>query len=201
MIAAAPLPAGVREAAPEEAGALAGILADAFSADPFNLWLLGRPALIETAFRILIEELYAKRGQLFLNGNSGAAVWIDSQKRGDLSIFAQLRWAFAMLTGGRPQAVTRGMAAGEAMEKAHPTEPHLYLFLIGTRQSARGTGAGKALMAPMLAACDRDGMPCYLESSDPANLGFYRAHGFEVTGELRVQDGAPPLIPMWREPR
>lgn len=201
MIAPGPLPAGIRRAGRVDVPRMARILADAFSADPFNLWLIGRPRLIETAFRILIDEFYADRGQLFLAEDGGAAVWIDGEARSDFGLRAQLRWTLAMLMAGRPQAISRGAAAGTMMERAHPTQPHLYLFLIGTTQSARGSGLGKALMAPMLAACDRDGLPCYLESSDPANLGFYRAHGFDVTGELRASETAPPLIPMWRVPR
>ncbi|MEO0714891.1 MAG: GNAT family N-acetyltransferase, partial [Pseudomonadota bacterium] len=46
--------------------------------------------------------------------------------------------------------------------------------------ASRGKGVGKALLAPVLAACDRDGVPVYLENSNPANAGFYRAHGFET---------------------
>ena len=48
--------------------------------------------------------------------------------------------------------------------------------------------------------CDAEGVPAYLESSDPANVPLYERHGFSVTGEVTIVDG--PTIPlMWRDPQ
>jgi hypothetical protein len=41
-------------------------------------------------------------------------------------------------------------------------------------------------MCEGLAKCDADHMPTSLESSNVKNLPFYRKHGFEVVGELRL---------------
>ena len=101
---------------------------------------------------------------------------------------------------GTPGAIRRGMAVGKLMEQWHPQQPHLYLFSIATRQSARGKGVGKALITSVLAACDSAGIPVYLENSNPANTGFYRAHGFERMGLFEVGEGGPVMEPMWREP-
>ena len=84
-----------------------------------------------------------------------------------------------------------------AVERAHLREPHYYLFAIGTDPAQQGRGVGAALMAPMLARCDAERMPAYLESSNPANLTFYRRHGFDATGELRFGDDAV-VTPMRR---
>ena len=51
----------------------------------------------------------------------------------------------------------------------------------------------------MLAEADAEGLPCYLESSNPRNVSLYLRHGFVETGELPLPDG-PSLIQMWREP-
>ena len=53
----------------------------------------------------------------------------------------------------------------------------------------------------MLEACDRSGMACYLENSNPNNFGFYSAHGFEHMEYFEAGDGGPPLQAMWREAR
>ncbi len=52
----------------------------------------------------------------------------------------------------------------------------------------------------MLAICDRDGTPAYLESSKEQNVAFYARHGFVADGPVEVLPGAPPVWPMWREP-
>ena len=58
------------------------------------------------------------------------------------------------------------------MEKHHPTFPHAYLFIIGVRQSHQGKGLGGKLFRPVLDACDRLGVPAYLENSNPASYNF-----------------------------
>ena len=87
------------------------------------------------------------------------------------------------------------------MEKVHPREPHYYLEAIGTRQAAQGKGVGSAVMSVMLERCDREGIPAYLESSNPRNIPLYARHGFEVRDPVPLPAGAPVLTPMWRDPR
>ena len=87
------------------------------------------------------------------------------------------------------------------MEKIHPTEPHYYLEVLGTKQGLQGKGIGSAVMSDVLARCDGEGLPAYLESSNPRNIPFYARHGFEVRDLVPRPEGAPPLTPMWREPR
>ena len=88
-----------------------------------------------------------------------------------------------------------------AMEKAHPTGPHYYLEFLGTRRDEQGRGVGTATMQPMLERCDTEGVPAYLESSNPRNVPFYARHGFRETGVVEAPGGGPTLITMWREPR
>src|SRR6478672_11570206 len=79
-----------------------------------------------------------------------------------------------------------GERAGEVMElldrfeAAHPrNEPHYYLSLLGTHPSHTGRGIGMGLLAENLARIDRERMPAYLESSNPANNHRYQRYGFE----------------------
>ena len=46
-------------------------------------------------------------------------------------------------------------------------------------------------MRPVLAHCDREGLPCYLESSKERNVPFYRRHGFEVVQEVPLGADGP----------
>jgi ribosomal protein S18 acetylase RimI-like enzyme len=92
------------------------------------------------------------------------------------------------------------LAIVEKMGAHHPTEPHWYLPLIGIDPRHQGRGLGSMLLAPTLAACDRDGTAAYLETSNPSNVPFYKRHGFEVRGEIRTGD-SPTLFAMVRAPR
>ena len=48
---------------------------------------------------------------------------------------------------------------------------------------------------------DAEHAPAYLESSNPDNIPYYMRFGFEVTGEIKLPDGGPSMIPMWRPAR
>jgi ribosomal protein S18 acetylase RimI-like enzyme len=52
----------------------------------------------------------------------------------------------------------------------------------------------------MLERCDEAKASAYLEASTPANSRLYERHGFRVTEEIRMAEGAPPLWLMWRDP-
>jgi len=101
-----------------------------------------------------------------------------------------------------------GERAGEVMEllalfdEAHPREePHYYLSLLGTHPSHTGRGIGMWLLAENLARIDREGMPAYLESSNPGNNHRYERYGFEAIGEFFPPGSDMPVTTMWRCPQ
>ena len=195
------LPEGMRAAGPQDWKQLGAITAEAFAEDPVNLWIFGNTRPMAPVFGTLARSVYLPRGFCHLSGDNGATMWCHSSANRELPTFAMLGLVANVMTKGTKGAAKRGLTAAETMAKEHPTTPHLYLFTIGTRKTARGKGLGKALMAPVLAAADRDGLPCYLENSNPANTGFYRSRGFEQIKMFAAGPGGPPLEAMWREPR
>ena len=72
-------------------------------------------------------------------------------------------------------------------------------LVLGTHPDSAGKGWGRALMSAGIAAAGN--LPCLLETSNPANVGFYGRSGWQVAGEidqpvptwiLRI-DPVPPL--------
>jgi ribosomal protein S18 acetylase RimI-like enzyme len=195
------LPEGMRKAGRDSWRQLGAITAEAFAEDPVNLWIFGNTKPMAPVFGTLARSVYLPRGFCHLSGDNGATMWCHSSASRELSTFAMMGLVASIMTKGTKGAAKRGLTAAETMAKEHPKGPHLYLFTIGTRKVARGKGLGKALMAPVLAAADRDGLPCYLENSNPANTGFYRSRGFAQVKIFAAGPGGPPLEAMWREPR
>lgn len=68
--------------------------------------------------------------------------------------------------------------------------PHWFLLALATDPAHRRRGVGRALMAPGLADAERRGLPAYLETTTPGNVGYYERAGFEV-----VRDAVPPRGP------
>jgi ribosomal protein S18 acetylase RimI-like enzyme len=162
------LPEGLRQAAAADWRQLGSITGEAFETDPVNLWIFGRTKALKPTFSLLAQAIYLKYGICHLAGDGGATMWIESQNRRELGLLPTLRLMPTLLLKGSQGSVFRALNAGKAMDAHHPKDPHLYLFTIGTRKAARGTGLGKLMMAPMKAAADKARLPCYLENSNPA---------------------------------
>lgn len=79
--------------------------------------------------------------------------------------------------------------------------PHFYLLSIGVARAGRGRGLAKALILPMLGEFDSRGLPCYLETHNPANVGFYEKFGFRLAGTGRLPRSDTTHFAMLREPR
>ena len=92
------------------------------------------------------------------------------------------------------------MQVFEQMDRYHPKEPCWYLPLIGVDPAHQGRGCGSALLQYALAQCDADGLPAYLESSNPRNISLYLRHGFEIIGNIQA-GSSPTMTPMLRRVR
>jgi ribosomal protein S18 acetylase RimI-like enzyme len=195
------LPAGLRQATSADWRQVGDITGEAFEDDPVNLWIFGRTHALRPTFSMLAQAIYLKHGICHLAGDGGAAMWIESQNRQELGLIPTLRLMPALLLKGSQGSVFRALKAGKAMDAHHPKDPHLYLFTLGTRRAARGTGLGKLMLSTMTAAADKARMPCYLENTNPHNTGFYQSHGFERMQMFEIGPGSPPLEAMWREPK
>jgi predicted N-acetyltransferase YhbS len=104
-----------------------------------------------------------------------------------------------MIVGAVGPRLPRAIKALDLIERAHPREPHWYLAVLGTDPAHQNRGVGAALVGPVLAQCDAQGLGGYLESSKEHNIPYYRRFGFVVTGQIDLPRG-PSIWPMWRDP-
>ncbi|GAA5847240.1 hypothetical protein JCM5353_003386 [Sporobolomyces roseus] len=80
-------------------------------------------------------------------------------------------------------------------------EPFYHLHLLAIDPSIQRTGAGTVLLKWVLEQADKEGVACYLESSD-IGVGLYRRYGFEEFTEPIVagKDAEMIIWPMRRPP-
>jgi len=171
----------------------------AFSADPVARWVWPDPA---DYTRYFPEFIRAFAGRSFLNGtaiitpdNAGAALWLPPEVSSDEEALVEL------IERSVSDEIKRDLfPVMEGMAAFHPDEPHWYLPMIGVDPGKQNRGTGSALLAYSLLQCDADGLPAYLESSNPRNISLYERFGFEQIGTIRHGDSAP-LFPMLRKAR
>ncbi|MEH6790665.1 GNAT family N-acetyltransferase [Parasphingorhabdus sp.] len=196
---------GIGTVGKESVTELARITADAFRDDPFNLWLFGSVAPMQRTFANMARHIYAPNGfcQILREEGHGlaATMWLMPGDKSDGSAAGMLQTYWGLFASGGPGALKRGKAAGDAMAKHHPKQPHAYLFTVGVAGAGRGRGLGRRLLQPVLDACDRTGTMTYLENSNPANRNFYHGLGFERVELFHARSDSPPLEAMQRRPR
>jgi GNAT superfamily N-acetyltransferase len=183
------------------AGDLEGLtstLTAAFATDPLWRWAFPDAADLEVWWRFLIESAL-RYPWIWVSGDfRAAAVWIPPNGT-ELTAAEEKRVdpLLAELIGPRAGEVEELL---ERFEASHPRErPHYYLSLLGTHPDHRGHGLGMGLLAENLVRIDAEGMPVYLESSNPANNRRYEALGFRQVGEFSTPDQAHTVATMWRE--
>jgi len=183
------------------------IQADAFSEDPIlGHWLVGGRDQADRARRFrrfmgayAVGASFRDHAEIHMTADGAAsAVWLRPPGHFGQPVAEQLRMLPVILAlfGRRtPQAV--GLL--NAMEQQHPSDPpHWYLLGLATRRDRQGQGIGGRLLSFGVARVDAEGMPAYLESSNPRNIGLYARHGFRVTRVLDLPAGAPTATAMWR---
>ncbi len=195
----------VRPARSADLDGLTHTLAAAFTDDPLFVHLLplgvrAREARIRRVFAVDGARSLSSGGLWTTAGGEAAAVWFPpGQWRG--SARQDLRELPAWLRiGGRRM---RYFQQVRSVLYAHHGDlpPSWYLLYIGTRPGRQGQGLGAALLRAVLDRCDSERVPAYLEATCERNVPLYRRHGFVEQGTLDMPAGAPPMTPMWRDPR
>lgn len=192
---------------------IAAIWADAFERDPFMRWVFPdgatRLSALARWWGFTLDHLPPGSELHGTRADGCAAYWQPPQGQRNSSAGSEGvdrgesegHRAFAVLMTELlgDLAPSRMEALGQ-MHQARLAEPHWYLAVLGTLSEQQSRGLGSRVLAPMLHRCDRIGALAYLESSNPANVGFYRRRGFEPHDEFTLGDGVL-ITPMSREPR
>jgi GNAT superfamily N-acetyltransferase len=190
---------GVRPATEADFDAVTNTLWLAFRDDPLWRWVFPEHAKLEPWWRLLIGGAL-RHGSVWILGDFAAAsVWIPPGRE-ELTAEEEERVEplFEGLIGSR---ATDAMKLLERFTASHPRHtPHYYLSILGTHPAHRGQGIGMSLLADNLRRVDEEGLPAYLESSNPANDRRYEGVGFERVGEFSTPDGTHTVSTMWRPP-
>jgi GNAT superfamily N-acetyltransferase len=180
---------------------LTATLTAAFAADPlWGCWAFPDPKDLAVWWRFYIGSAL-RYPCVWVRGDYAAvSLWIPPNGT-ELTENEEKRIEplLAELVGPRAPEVTELL---ERFDASHPREhPHYYLSLLGIHPDHRGHGLGLGLLAENLKRMDAEGIPTYLESSNPDNNRRYERLGFRQVGEFTTPDGRRTVATMWRDVR
>lgn len=192
----------VRLAMPDEAEAVADLLADAFLGYEWTGW-----AIPEDARRARLRQLHLLFAGLV--GTATGTTWVTD----DLAAAAQ--WIppsgfvtppdlAARLAAEEPALFGDRLERVEALDRltrqARPAEPHWWLATVGTHPARRREGLASLVLGPILRRCDESGEVAALETSSEATVAFYAGLGFTVASRYPSPDGGLQVWLMVRRP-
>ncbi len=174
------------------------LLGAAFQQDPANIYIYPneeeRRRWLPVLFGVAVR--YAWRygeltGAQDAERITGVSCWLPPDqpmpaigrllRSGVLRAALQPNWR-ALLRSNRTESY-----ANDA-HRRYASQPHWYLWALAVAPAVQGRGIGSALLRSGLERADTTGIPCYLETTNPANVPLYRRFGFIVVNEGDIPD-------------
>ncbi|MEU6401274.1 GNAT family N-acetyltransferase [Streptomyces sp. NPDC046985] len=204
---------GIRTAGETDRALVVRLLDEAFQNDPVSRWVFPGEEYRRATHRRLMAaftDVVLDEGWIDVTEDGSAcALWLsipaDGEAAGDggadgADESRETDEAVRMREAVDP-ANSRVEESTRLMAESHPADrAHAYLWMIGVRPERQGEGLGSALIEHVLARCDQEGLPAYLEASSARSIRLYKRLGFAAADRtLNLPDG-PQMWPMWREP-
>ncbi|HEY2555769.1 MAG TPA: GNAT family N-acetyltransferase [Diaminobutyricibacter sp.] len=192
-----------RVALPSDIDAVTDTITLAFSDDP--IWSValarsdGGTGHARPFWRLFVEGAVGYSTVFMADDASTVAVWLPPGAK-DLTDEQEAEVDELMAANLEPARLQAFHDLWDRFDTAHPrTTPHMYLSLLATHPDFRGRGIGQQLLAENLAAFDAEGLPAYLESTNPANDHRYERAGFRPVGRINAVLDDATATTMWRE--
>lgn len=175
----------VRLATPQDRPRAVRTVVAAFANDPAFRFFFGSAESFGDHAAMFAGFLFDKRvgraGVWVIEDGAALAMW-DPPATEDLAAPAPAQVDLP------PDVVERLDAYDDVVHGAFPAEPHWYLGVLATHPAYAGRGWGRIVLAAGVAQAMADGVPAFLETTNPGNVALYRHSGWEVTTQLRVRE-------------
>ena len=185
----------------------ADILSSAFAGDPFYTFVFPDPERRTRLLPWLFNKLlnYANHYGLVLVDSEyhGISIWLDPKHTGLLPLGVLRAGLFLFPFKVSHLELKRSIKLAQVSNQLHRqavSTPHFYLEAVGVEPLHQGKGLGRALVQAGLSRADELNVPCYLETHNPTNLGFYVSLGFNIVGSKQAFPSAPQVWGLLRTP-
>ena len=134
---------------------------------------------------------------LYIDDDDGrlaaTAVWFDNT--GTPPPFDEYPQRLVDLAG---QHLPHFQRLDQAFDTHHPTEPHWYLAFLAVRPDLWSHGLGTRLLDHTHSELDHQGLPAYLEATNPQNVALYQRAGYKDMDPFELPVGPATFYRMWR---
>jgi ribosomal protein S18 acetylase RimI-like enzyme len=180
--------------------AIRGLIGRAYADDPLSRWIFpdaaSRPHACAAWYGLFVEQYVDGARSSVVREDGGIAAVALWRLPEDRPLFSDglpgIAGLLTALAGGAARAAEIGDGL-HAIAGVIPAEPHAYLNFLAVQPDRRRAGLGREVLEPLFAAASAAGLFVHLETTDPANHGFYAALGFRETGRIRIGADGPEV--------
>ena len=184
----------IRPYQPSDGPSATRCLLKAFDDDPLFRWTSkssrhGFDSFAQKSFSWLPYMLHASYGmtEVAIDNSTGEVICLAGWEPPNMTIMMLIRglafMCVILFTDGFAMAAENVRLMTLFEGKRHKLAPKAHhLQILGAK--VQGKGVGSKLIRIGLERADKAGVPCYLESSNPKNIPFYKRHGFVVCEEV-----------------
>lgn len=180
-------------------------LAGAFEADPMTSYLFpsGRNNQKRLSYLFRIELRYVFRHGVVETIAEGRAMalWLSPKRmKGAFNAMIQSGAGLAPFRMG-VGATWRVILLLRSLHELHSklqSGDHWYLLGLGVHPKHQGEGWGSELLRHGLARAHSMSLPCYLETTNQRNIGYYERNGFRLLGQRQIACAGPVIWGMRR---
>ncbi|MGC5332840.1 GNAT family N-acetyltransferase [Micromonospora sp. DT62] len=188
----------VRQATPDDAGALITVLVEAFLDGPVADWLVpdrnDRRAVYSRYFELIFKH-GLRHGRVDTTSDlSAIAIWY-SRDEAPLAGAPDHYYEVEKATG---KYAPKFLLLDAIFETHHPLAPHDYLAYVAVDPRHQGRGVGSALLATAHQTLDGVNRAAYLEASNARNRDLYLRLGYRQGAPIHLPTQGPLIWRMWR---
>jgi ribosomal protein S18 acetylase RimI-like enzyme len=175
-------------------------LVEAFASDPMAMYFFPiaskRSSGLAHIFRVALRHGLCGGVVDSVHDSGGVAIWLRSECA-TMNLPRMIRTGFlaaALKVGcAATRRIMRFLQWTEEQRKQSVDGRHWYLLNLAVRPELQGQGVGSVLLRSGLQRAQIEGVPCFLETSNPRNVPFYEKHGFRLIHEGHPPKGGPQV--------
>lgn len=169
-------------------------LVEAFASDPMATYFFPlaskRSSGLAHILRVALRHGLCDGVVDSVHASGGVAIWLRSECA-TMNLPRMIRTgllAAALKVGfAATRRIMRFLQRMEEQRNQSIAGRHWYLLNLAVRPELQGQGLGSVLLRSGLDRAQHQGVPCFLETTNPRNVPFYQKHGFRL-----VHKGHPP---------
>jgi GNAT superfamily N-acetyltransferase len=181
-----------RQAHAVDRAAVIDAVVAAFDGDPAWSFLHGADYdRIAPRFAATLFDLRVDAGDIWvIDDGAATAMWVPPTSGEEPWPGSESAWVAYRDFVGEP-AWARLVEYERAVDAARPSTSYWYLGVLATHPDRQSQGLASAVIAPVLARADAEGLDACLETSTEGNKAFYGRRGFSDVTPVDIAGGPP----------